>query len=125
MIELIAQQKDTKLFKVSDYLSQMNVNITDAKQIIFLIKKRQNDKDIEAVVSKSLDNGIDVLNGEMVVYFYPEDFDTNKLIPREQYVYGIGFKFNELESVFLEPKIVNVDGLSANYVTILPNFVNS
>jgi hypothetical protein len=123
MIELISKQTDTKLFKVDTYLEQYNVTVKDALNVIFLVKKKQADLDSKAVITKELNKGITIEGNDLIITFDKHDFATDMLHTNEQYVYGLGFKFTNTD-IFLEPKIVDLDGLPANYLKVLPNYIN-
>jgi len=123
MIELISKQTDTKLFKVATYLGQYNATVKEALQVIFLVKKKQTDLDVNAIITKTLGKGITIESEDLIITFDKQDFAVGMLQTSEQYVYGLGFKFTETD-IFLEPKIVDVDGLPANYLTVLPNYIN-
>jgi ribosome-associated translation inhibitor RaiA len=123
MIELIAKQTDTKLFKVDTYLKQYNVTIKAALSVIFLVKKRQTDLDSNAVLTKTLNDKIHIEGDNIIITFDKQDFASDKLQTGERYVYGLGFKFTDTDT-FLEPKIVDMDGLPANYLKVLPNYIN-
>lgn len=125
MIELIAKQYDTKAFKVGQYLSNHQRSIYDATDIVFLVKTKQTSTDADAIITKKLStDGISIDEEYVYVKFVSDDFGTGKLIDNEKYVYGLGFAFSDMD-VLLEPKIVNIDGKIANFLTVLPNFVNN
>lgn len=125
MIELLAMQNDTKAFKVAEYLSNQQRNIYEATNIVFLVKNKQTASDSDSILYKSLSNsGITIDEAHVYVHFTPDDYGTGKLIGNKKYVYGLGFEFPDLD-VLLEPKITNIDGKLANFITVLPNFVNN
>lgn len=125
MIELLAKQYDTKAFKVYDYLVSQRRVLSEVEDIYFLIKHKQSVPDRESVIVKTLSDGsITVDDAYIYVHFTPSDYDAGRLVGNEKYVYGLGFKFPDLD-VLLEPKITNIDGKMANFVTVLPNFINN
>lgn len=125
MITLTAFQYENKLFTVDGYLTARNRVLSEADDILFLVKARQVDTDVNAVCIKSLSNGgIELINDrQLIVKFTPHDFGEGMLQSGEKYVYGLGFKYSDLD-VYLEPRIINKDGNVANYLIVEHNYIN-
>lgn len=129
MFELINLQKTTKKLDVSDYLAARNIKYSDITNVKVFVKDRQNIKDTQSVLCKEFENGVSFDGQYVFITFFVSDFSndttvTDKLHANEKYVYGMGFEVNGYENL-LEPKIVNIDGNMANFITVLPNFVNN
>lgn len=129
MFELINLQKTTKKLDVKDYLTARNIKYSDITDIKLFVKHRQNIKDTQAVLCKDFDNGISFDGQYVFITFFVSDFSNDttskdKLHSNEKYVYGLGFEVTGHENL-VEPKIVNIDGNMANFIVVLPNFVNN
>ena len=83
--------------RLSDFLSKRGIAVGDVTDVVFSAKNRALDEDVDAVVTKTLNNGIlfDVdENGDdiLAVTLDYADYGPGKLEIGGDYLIGVGFK---------------------------------